>query len=333
VNPRLKFVRTRGEIIMFWVKKALAPAALLAGTIGAAVALAQQPPGGGDRQPERKGNPFRVGDRGGPGGADRRPERPDPAVEAWVKVLTERITDPHDTIRDSARAGVIAVGPAALPALHRLAEGDDAAKATAARKLIAHIEHGQGAPGGPGFPGAGGRGGQPGAPGAPGGPGLPPAAGRPGEPGAPGIGRPGSPGAPGRPGAPGGPMPPGGRPGVPGTPGAPAAPDRPGGPGGRPESLETVIENLGLNEEQQKKVQGVVEEHGKKVRELTERVREGQVERQDLRERMEKLHEAFIKELKGALTEEQFKKVQEAMQPGRPGRGEPGGRPARPDRD
>jgi hypothetical protein len=320
---------------MLWVKKVLAPAALLAGTIGAAVALAQQPPGG-DRQPDRKGNPFRAGDRGGPGGADRRPERPDPAVEAWVKVLTDKITDPHDTIRDSARAAVIAVGPAALPALQKLADGDDSAKATAARKLIAHITQGPGmpgTPGGPGLPGAGGRGGQPGAPGFPGGPGLPPGVGRPGEPGAPGIGQPGLPGAPGRPGVPGGPVPPGGRPGVPGAPGTPGAPGRPGASGGRPESLESVIQNFGLNEEQQKKVQGIMEEHGKKLRELTEKAREGKVERQEVREGMEKLHEAFVKDLKGVLTDEQLKRMLEAMQQGRPGRGEPGDRPSRPDRD
>jgi len=225
---------------MFWVSKVLAPAALLAGAIGAAVGLAQQPPGGEPpdrkgtekkRQPgdDRKGNPFRTPtDRGGPGGPDRRPERPDPAVEAWVKVLTDKITDPHDTIRDSARAAVVAVGPAALPALRRLADGDDAAKATAARKLIAHIEHGPGMPGGPGGPGGSGFPGFPGVPGGrggpgfPGGPGLPPGAGRPGEPGLPGAGRPGGPG---------GPTPPGGRPGAPGGPGTPG---RPGEPGDRP---------------------------------------------------------------------------------------------------
>jgi hypothetical protein len=100
-----------------------------------------------------------------------------------------------------------------------------------------------------------------------------------------------------------------------------------------------VIQNLGLTEDQQKKVRGIAEEHGKKVRELTEGART-RGERQDLREGMAKLHEAFMKELKEVLTEEQFKKMQEATQPGRPGtperrpeRREPGDRPAQPDRE
>src|SRR5262245_18480838 len=57
--------------------------------------------------------------------------RIDPAVEVWIKTLAEKITDRHDTIRDSAREGLVAVGRAALPTLRKLAEGDDGVTAEA----------------------------------------------------------------------------------------------------------------------------------------------------------------------------------------------------------
>ncbi|MFM8272110.1 MAG: hypothetical protein ACKODX_07205, partial [Gemmata sp.] len=92
------------------------------------------------------------------------PPKPDATVDAWVKVLLERITDPHDTVRDSARGALVAVGPPAVPALEALAGGNDPAKAVAARKIIGaiHAHHGLQ----PGQPGRG--------PGSPGGPGMAP---------------------------------------------------------------------------------------------------------------------------------------------------------------
>ncbi|MBM3980327.1 MAG: hypothetical protein FJ304_08585, partial [Planctomycetes bacterium] len=172
---------------MFWVRKVFAPVALVFGIVGttALVMADGQPPFGkggfqppfgkggqpGDKKGEKKdgqpgdkkveekkgGQPGQPGDKkGGP--------RPDAAVDAWVKVLIEKITDPHDTVRESARGALVGVGPAALPALQRLADGDDSAKAVAARKLIGAIQ-GQGrGPGQPGQPGQPGRG--------PGGPGM-----------------------------------------------------------------------------------------------------------------------------------------------------------------
>ncbi len=203
---------------MFWVSKVLAPAALVLGLVGAAVVTAapdgNQPPFGGkgqfgkggkkaDEKVEQKkaDEKKKVEDKKGPPPAPKS----DAVVDAWLKVLLEKITDPHDTVRDSARGAIVAVGPAALPALQKLADGDDPAKAVAARKLIhaihghhpAHADH-PGHPGfgggmrGPGFsggPGAGpmgqrglgGSGGQRGM--GPGGPG-----GRGGFPGGPGSG-------------------------------------------------------------------------------------------------------------------------------------------------
>ena len=224
---------------MFWVSKVIAPVALVLGIAGTtAFVMADgddnQPPfekgqfgkgqpgkgfpgkGGDDKKgekgdkkgeekkaEEKKGQP---GDKKGPGA----PPKADPVVDAWLAVLLTKITDPHDTVRDSARGAVVSVGPPALPALQKLADGDDPAKAVAARKMIAAI-HGHHGPGGqqlqPGRPGMGG----------------PFGAGGP-----PGMGGRGFGGFPGGPGGMG-PMGPGGR--GPGGMG-PMGPGGRGGPGG-----------------------------------------------------------------------------------------------------
>ncbi len=132
----------------------LIPLALCAGLVGAAVGLAQSPPS--DRRPDPKGPPPRDGRFPRPDGPDDRPspprdgerpppphefrrEKPDPGVEAWAKTLLEKINDRHDAIRESARAGLIAMGRPALPLLRPLADGDDGAAATAARRIIERI--------------------------------------------------------------------------------------------------------------------------------------------------------------------------------------------------
>jgi hypothetical protein len=240
---------------MLWVSKVLAPAALVVGLAGTAVVVAQtretQPPdrkrgddrkGPEDRKTEPQPERTRPDDRGGNPGprpmgerGDRGQPKPDAALEAWVKTLAEKITDPHDMVRDSARGALVQIGHPAIPQLHQIAEGDDPAKALAARKVIAMIEHHaqHGQPGQPGrVPG------QPGQPGDGRGPMGVPGPGRPGFPGGPppGMGPmgpggfPGGPGMPpGFPGTPGGPPPgmgPGGFPGVPG--GMPPGGGRPG---------------------------------------------------------------------------------------------------------
>lgn len=168
---------------MFWLSKVVAPLALVAGTVGACAAIGAAddgaqppppPPGAGGFQPpfgkgfpgqppfkgfERKGDKKDEPKRGEPKRDEpKRGERPqpkaDPTVEAWLRVLLDKITDPHDTVRDSARGAVVGVGRPAVPALERLANGDDPAKAVAARKLLAEIERGPRGPmGGPPFGG------------------------------------------------------------------------------------------------------------------------------------------------------------------------------------
>lgn len=178
------------------ITKLFGPLALAAG-VATCLAVAW-PPDAAGQPPFGKGFPGKGGDdKKGEGKKDDRkgegkkdepkkgpPPKPDAVVDAWVKVLLEKITDPHDTVRDSARGAVVAVGPPAIPALQALADGNDPAKAVAARKLIGAIQghhgpHGPGRPGfggpmGPGFPGMGpkGPGGFPGM--GPKGPGGPP---------------------------------------------------------------------------------------------------------------------------------------------------------------
>jgi hypothetical protein len=155
---------------MFRVSKVLAPLALFAGLVATTVVMAEgdgnQPPfgkGGFGKGGFGKGDDKKGDDKKGDKKADDKksaaPGTPkaDPQVEAWLAILLAKITDPHDTVRDSARGAVVAVGQPALPALQKLADGDDSAKAVAARKLITAIQGHSGT--GPGAaPVPGGRG-------------------------------------------------------------------------------------------------------------------------------------------------------------------------------
>ena len=191
---------------MFWATKVLTPLVLLAGVACTAIVYAQsrenQPPER-TKAEDRKTEPqprdrTRPDDRGGTPGprpmGDRGQPKPDAALEAWVKTLAEKITDPHDMVRDSARGALVQIGHPAVPQLHQIAEGDEPAKALAARKVIAMIEHHaqHGQPGQPGrVPGQPGDGRGPMGP-----PGMGPMGpgGGPGQPGRPGVGFPGGPG-------------------------------------------------------------------------------------------------------------------------------------------
>jgi hypothetical protein len=221
------------------------------------------------------------------------PAKVDKDVEAWVKVLVEKIADRHDSIRESARHALIAVGKPALPALQKLADGDDGAAAEAAKRVIAHIEGGDdGYPGHHGFPGEMGQR-HPGfhqgsAPPHPGGPGVGPhPGGFPGQPG--GFGPP--PGAPGAGGAPG--FPPGPPGGFVSLPGGPPGMGGPGGPGAM---IEHAMKDLNLTAAQKAKVKEVLKAQGEKAHQT-----------------FEKMHEDFLKSLKGVLDEEQFKKLEKNL--------------------
>ncbi|QDU20872.1 hypothetical protein [Urbifossiella limnaea] len=230
-----------------------------------------QPPGGGGPQPG-----FRPDGPGGP------VEKADPQVEAWVKTLTDKMNDPHDAIRESARAALVAVGNPALPALRGLAGGNDA-KAFTARRLVQQIERGAVMGG---FGVAGGMA----VPGGFGGPGVFP-----------------SPGGPPPMPVPGGPMgtPPGRRP-VPD-----AAP-------GSPVPLRGALDELKLDAKQQTLVEKAIENYTTKLRELLDGVRGGKIDRDEMREAVPKLIAEATAELNRALTPEQRATLERLMPRGRP---------------
>lgn len=250
-----------------------------------------QPPGG----PGGPGGGF-PGGPGGPGGrpGGEREPRPDPAVDAWVKMLADKMTDPHDVIRESARAGLVAAGPAAAPTLRKLADSEDGAKATAARRVLQAIEQ-RPQPGMGGPPMLMQRQG-----------GAPAAAGdrRPG--GLPGAGR-----------QPDGDRRPDGPPGAGRQPEGDRRPDGPPG-AGRPDGNRRPMNDLGLNEKQQKQIEAIQQAAQKKLREVREQVEANNLDPMDARKKTEAIREALLKEAKEVLTAEQFEKFQERMPtPGR----------------
>lgn len=286
---------------------------------------------------DRRGGPPERGER-------REAPKPDAAVESWVKMLSERIADPHDVVRESSRAGLIAVGPAALPVLEQIAKGDDNARATAARRVMEAIERSPR----PGFAFGG-----PPPMGMPFGPfrgGAPFMRGRDGDRPGPGPRREGRPDGPpergdrdrpearpegrgeGRPGFPGRRPdgPPGERPDRPegrgeGRPGFPGR-----GPGGSP--IEAALGELKLNEKQAQQAQQIRQGFEEKMRDLMMKVREENADPAEVRQQFGKFREEMMADFKELLTAEQFEKLQDAMRrnapPGGPlGEGRPGRRP------
>ncbi len=67
------------------------------------------------------------------------PPRPDKELEAWIKILAEKMTDRNDDIRNSARRALVSVGPAAMFSLREMTESKDAATAVAARNVMMEI--------------------------------------------------------------------------------------------------------------------------------------------------------------------------------------------------
>jgi len=270
-------------------------AGALCGAAVATTGILAQPP-----EREKKGAQPAQPKRDGGERKSSEPVKADPAVDAWVKVLLEKLTDPHDTVRDSARAGLVTVGRQAVPSLQKLADGEDGAKATAARKLIGEIqgrEQRQGGFGNPGFPGPGG--------GFP--DGRPPVG--PGQPGLPGGNEPGR-GGPGGIGGQAGPL------------------------GGPLAGVERIVADLKLSDKEQKQVKELIEKAKKEAQEIMAEAREKNVGREELGKAMEKMHEALFKGLKPLLTDEQFERLEKAMSGRRPGQPEeprPGGRPKPPE--
>jgi Spy/CpxP family protein refolding chaperone len=110
------------------------------------------------------------------------------------------------------------------------------------------------------------------------------------------------------------------------APGRPGAPDRPGAPGaGRGpaqmgQRLKEATATLGLSDEQSQKIDVVIADLQKKAEALR-----GAGRGPEMREKVMALREDGLKQIKAILTEEQFKKFEEAMRQA-PGGGAAGGR-------
>jgi len=259
--------------------------------------LAAQPPEGGP--PDGPGRGFK-GKFGPRDDRDKAPSRVDREVEEWVRMLAEKIADRHDEIRDSARAALAAVGPAALPTLRRLADGPDGATATAARKVIARIEH-HGPPGPAGlFAFGAGFGG-------------PPPFGRRDDDDRPGPRR-GPPEKGDRPGPGGPPEKADRRPG--GPPEKADRPNRPDGPPrGGPDQLGRALRALDLSDDQRQRVEAVVKSQQDKLQRIRDRVRDGELEPEEARATARREMESVREKLKDILTTDQFRRFESEMRP------------------
>ena len=67
------------------------------------------------------------------------PPKPDKELEAWIKILAEKMTDRNDNIRNSARRALVSVGPDAMFSLKEMTQSKDAATAVAARNVMMEI--------------------------------------------------------------------------------------------------------------------------------------------------------------------------------------------------
>jgi hypothetical protein len=257
-----------------------------------------------------------------PKGRPAKEEKVDPAVQAWVEELGKHFADKNRTIRYSARAGLLEAGRPALPVLRKYAAGEDDA-ADIARMMITRIERG-------------GRFGRMAA--MPFGPRFGPGPRMPFPP------------------RPKGPIPKEGKkqpdkatkkepdkssqkaPAKEAKKSAPQPRPPRGGRGGAG-AVGRIVRDLNLDDKQKAKVDEVLADHQKKARELFRKIRSRELDRAKAREAFQELMQGLQKDLKGVLTEEQMKKVEEALKqlprrgPNRRGREQlPEATPAKPAR-
>jgi len=243
------------------------------------------------------------------------PPKPDKELEAWIKVLAEKMTDRNDDIRNSARRALVSVGPAAMFSLKEMTESKDAATAVAARNVMMEIGRSTmqqnmmmqrgGMPfGGPqGMPGMGGWGKMnPQDMNRKAGPGGPPREGD--RKGGPESGRPegerkgrleGD-----RKGGPEG-RPEGDR---------KANPSREGDRGARPEvgpeAKERIFNELNLSKDVRAKVEGIINMHQEKIKDVIAKGREANGDREKIMAEVREIQQNMAKSLKEAMGEEKF---------------------------
>jgi cytochrome c peroxidase len=97
-----------------------------------------------------------------------------------------------------------------------------------------------------------------------------------------------------------------------------------GGPRGRGfpgDPVERALRDVKLYEEQKKKVEGIRTAHQKKVREHMQKARDGQLDASKVRAERDQLKKELLKEMKAALTGEQFDQFEKALERGLDDRG------------
>ena len=240
------------------------------------------------------------------------PPKPDKELEAWIKILAEKMTDRNDDIRNSARRALVSVGPAAIYSLKEMTESKDAATMVAARNVMMEIGRSTmqqnmmmqrgGMPfGGPqGMPGMGGWGKMnPQDMNRKAGPGGPPREGdRKGGP----EGRPEGErkGNPPREGGPEG-RPEGERKGNP-----PREGDRGQRPEAGPEAKERILNELNLSKDVRAKVEGIINTQQEKIKDVIAKGREANGDREKIMAEVRELQQSMVKSLKEAMGEEKF---------------------------
>ena len=274
------------------------------------------------------------------------PPRPDKELEAWIKILAEKMTDRNDDIRNSARRALVSVGPAAMFSLKEMTESKDAATAVAARNVMMEIgrstmqknmmmQRGSMPFGGPqGMPGMGGWGKMnpqdmnrkagPGGPPREGDRGARPEAGKP-ETGRPEGERKAGPANPPREGdkRPEAGRPEGDRKANPPREGdkrpeagkpegeRKANPSREGDRGARPqagpEAKERILNELNLSKDVRAKVEGIINTQQEKIKDVIAKGREANGDREKIMAEVRELQQNMAMSLKEAMGEEKFK--------------------------
>ena len=231
------------------------------------------------------------------------PPRPDKELEAWIKILAEKMTDRNDDIRNSARRALVSVGPAAMFSLKEMTESKDAATAVAARNVMMEIGRSTmqknmmmqrgGMPfGGPqGKPGMGGWGKMnPQDMNRKAGPGGPPREGD--RKGGPEAGRPETERK--------------GRPEGERKANPPREGDRGSRPEAGPEARERMLNDLNLSKDVRAKVEGIMNTQQEKIKDAIAKGREANGDREKMMAEIRELQQNMMMSLKEAMGEEKF---------------------------
>lgn len=255
------------------------------------------------------------------------PPKPDKELEAWIKILAEKMTDRNDNIRNSARKGLVSVGPAAMFSLKEMTESKDAATAVAAKNVMMEIVRSTmqqnmmmqkgGMPfGGPkGMPGMGWGKMNPQDMNRKAGPGGPPREGDQGN--RPGVGRPEGnrkggygKGESSREGdknkRPDAGNPEAGRPEGERKANPPREGDRGARPEAGPEARERILNELNLSKDVRAKVEGIMNSQQEKIKDVIAKGREGNGDREKIMAEVRELQQNMMKNLKEIMGEEKF---------------------------